>query len=382
MNMKINSPLKTQVANNLASKTLPQPNSRRITDPKNKVEDRFCSNKIKVSLVACVILSLTGIAYCIKNPSAVSSFIENRGGISQVVGFKLLPAQTICPRASESKATIEKSLPFIQGRIDPIEARIGTHVVKGIIHYPSNIKSNDGAILYNNGNAATVANYFQKGSFSFTPARFANMFDLPIVMYDYRGAGLSSENTNSWGLEFRANYRSLIDDGKAMLKHALDHFQTVLVIGSSLGGGIGTIALSEYLTEHPSDVNRVSLINHDSFTTTSRVVIPNFPNFADHLGWVVGGLLNVTHAMENLIKLKVRIAVFCHDQDPVIPKGARMADWIESFSESKNHPDLTICRDTTKAHADLEGFCPPNFKAYANVNGFGLQALWACRKEP
>src|SRR5690606_39967157 len=65
------------------------------------------------------------------------------------------------------------------------------------------------------------------------------------------------------------------------LQYALGRFGYVDVAGSSLGGGVATVSLSSYLEKVPDLASRVSLLNHDSFSTTAQVVFPNRWNWGD-----------------------------------------------------------------------------------------------------
>ena len=111
----------------------------------------------------------------------------------------------------------------------------------------------------------------------------------PILLYDYRGVGLNQDAAVSSSLRFHATYESVVNDGQAALKYALTKFQEVEVMGSSLGGAVATASLDRYLAKSPLDANRITrLVNHDSCTTTPRVVFPNHSWFADSIGHIVG----------------------------------------------------------------------------------------------
>ena len=120
--------------------------------------------------------------------------------------------------------------------------------------------------------------------------------------------------------------------------------------GSSLGGGVATISLERHLSKVPEDSKRVSITNHDSFTTTPRVVFPSAPNFADVAGWVVGGNLDAQTPMTSLIERGVKVTVLCHNQNPVIPQGARMAEYATHL---KYKPNVSLIYSEKYGHANL-----------------------------
>lgn len=135
-----------------------------------------------------------------------------------------------------------------------------------------------------------------------------------------------------------------------MQNYALTHFEYIEAWGSSLGGAVGTKALHAHLDKFPTHIKRVDWTNHDSLTTTSRVVIPSLGKFADWIGWPLGGNLAAEVSMKALIQRGVRITVLCQQKDPVIPEGARMADFIESCGPRKN---ILLIFSPHRGHANL-----------------------------
>ena len=130
----------------------------------------------------------------------------------------------------------------------------------------------------------------------------------------------------------------------------MQHFGEVEVWGSSLGGGVATVSLERYLNNNPLDVRRVSINNHDSFTTTPRVVFPNYPLVADSVGWLVGGNLDAQTPMRSLIERGVKVTVLCHQNDPVIPAGARMGEFASQFRHRDN---VSVIYSPEYGHANL-----------------------------
>lgn len=277
----------------------------------------------------------------------VNWMVENRGGIACLIGFILLPSQLLSPKFKISNDVIEQVSQNNAFKIEKFKLPINvkTHV-QGIIYYPKNWKPQDksSCVLYHNPNRVTVSEYLKKGFLSWTPAEILKVSNCPIVMYDYRGTGLSSNNF------FGATYESILVDGETVLSHALKSFKSVKVVGSSLGGGVGTISLDRHLTKNPEDTSKVSLFNHDSFSTTPRVIIPYLPTIADCIGKIVGGMVDATTSMKSLINRGIPITILCHQDDPIIPKGARMAEFIEKLPKAHN---VSLIYSSEYGHANL-----------------------------
>ena len=220
--------------------------------------------------------------------------------------------------------------------------------LEGIIYYPKNWNPQDKSrcLIYHNPNGTTVGEYFVwNDDLSWTPKKFRELAKCPIILYDYRGTGLSSENHN-----FQPTCESIIADGEKALQYALNQFQSVDVVGSSLGAGVATASLDRHLKKAPEDCQRVRLFNHDSFSTTPRVLMPNWPTIADWGGWAVGALLEAKTPMKNLIQKEIPITVLCHLDDPVIPKGARMAEYVAGLPPAQN---VSILYSPDHGHANL-----------------------------
>lgn len=261
----------------------------------------------------------------------------------------------------ESKNAI-KNLNDVDGKIETIEIPVGTDLMAGILFHPTNQQKTNSIILQHNPQGGNVGDYFKSGSLLSHTAlgRLANWFDLPVMYYDYRGAGLNSKHfslKSPQNLALFATSETLIEDGKAALTYALQKYENVLVVGSSLGGAIGTISLNEYLKEHPADAGRVRLIHHDSFTAISEVARGRLP-MGNYFSRLIGMEIDVREPMQNLLQLQVPVSIFCHDQDPMIPREARMANWIQTLPMASN---LSMCRDTTNAvHVTLDASFLPD----------------------
>lgn len=287
----------------------------------------------------------------------VNWMIENRGGMAQAFGLLLVPAQFIGKNYKESKKVINDVV--VRGRlsnasVEKISINLGDNeTLSGVICYPIGWdKSNKSeCIVYHNPNGIALASYFNFGSFSYTASEFFEIRKCPIILYDYRGVGLNQTPEPTTSLSaFHATYESIVVDGTAALNFALSQFDKVEVMGSSLGGGVATASLDRYLNQHPKKIKCIKqLVNHDSFTTTPRVVFTSLTVAADALGYLVGAHLDAMTPMKKLIDKGVRVTVLCHLSDPVIPAGARMAEYVGPIKDR----NVTVFNVDQYGHADL-----------------------------
>ena len=296
----------------------------------------------------------SSLSFARSSVKKVNWVIENRGGLAWLTGLVMVPSQFLGPNAARSNEIIDGLARSPNFTIERCSLSIGDGAtsVTGVVYYPKDWDRSDSSrcILYHNPNGITVSGYFEEARLSWTPSEFLKLAKCPIIMYDYRGTGLSSENTSSSSFSFRPTYETVVVDGEAVLRYALDRFQHVGVVGSSLGGGVATVSLERHLTANPADAARVSLTNHDSFSTTARVVMPQWPRVADWTGWALGGLLDAETSMKSLIKREIPITVLCHLNDPVIPEGARMAEVVQKLPSRSN---VSFIYSPDYGHANL-----------------------------
>lgn len=294
--------------------------------------------------------------------SSINWMIENRGGMAILTGLLMVPSQFMGPDYETSLAIIEEvckhnneSLRKDAMRVETFTLQCEDTTISGVICYPPqwSVENSSRCILYHNPNGITTPGYFQDNELSWTPGTIFQKEQVPIILYDYRGTGLSKNNLDELSgsrFAFHPTYASIAEDGEAVLIYALGRYKHVDVWGSSLGGGVATVSLDRYLQGNPQDQYRVTLHNHDSFSNTARVVMPSMPFLANGIGYFVGGNLDSESSMQNLINRKIPITVLCHLNDPVIPVGARMAEFVEAlqphgislvYSERYGHADLS-----------------------------------------
>jgi len=257
--------------------------------------------------------------------------IENRGGMAFFTGLLIVQSQ-FGPSSEENERIIDEASHHAPFKIEKFRLPVkdGT-TISGIIYYPPgwNPEDKSRCVAFHNPNGANIADFFDNRRLAWTVGDVVALRQCPIVMYDYRGAGLSQDNYRG-SLKFYPTYASIVEDGVVALAYVLKHFETAEVWGSSLGGGVAAKALALHLKANPDHVNRVEILSHDSFSTTSRVIIPGWPRTADWLGWTVGGHIDAEAAIIELVAKGVKVTILCHTDDPVIPAGARMADRTET----------------------------------------------------
>lgn len=306
----------------------------------NHKEEEFSSSE-------CVSSSLKSVS------SAFEWMVKNRGGLAYLSGLAMVPSQFF-PGSSTLGSAILKAQE-LGAEIETFSKSLKTTDLRGVVYFPpkGQILHDNRCILYHNPNGAIVKQFLRSGRLEGTPGELAKMQKCPVVLYDYRGTGLSQEgNISSSTLSFKPTYSSVLEDGRAALQYALSRFEYVDVVGSSLGGGVATVSLSSCLEKVPDLASRVTLLNHDSFSTTAEVVFPGRGNWGvNWLGWIVGGLIDAGKAMKSLQKRGVKIVVLAQKRDPVIPQGARMVDFLEAAGTLDTVSHFT---GETWGHADLD----------------------------
>jgi hypothetical protein len=296
-------------------------------------------------------------SFLIRTLKTINWMIVNRGGFALLTGCLLVPSQFLCPNAQKSDEIITSAAKSVPSSIEKIDLSVsGGGSLKGVIYYPKNWnrQNRSRCVVYHNPNGMTVSDFFETGTLERVPRKIIELAQCPIIMYDYRGTGLSSGNQTSRIFRFRPTHASIVEDGEAALSYALEKFQAITMMGSSLGGGVATASLAHYIkvcpTSFQSARGRVKLINHDSFTTTTSVVAPQWPKIASWIGWAIGGFVDAATPMKTLAERGIPITVLCHQNDPIIPKGARMAEFITTLPISRN---VSVIYSPRYGHANL-----------------------------
>ncbi|WP_422489881.1 hypothetical protein [Endozoicomonas sp. ALE010] len=328
-----------------------------------------------------LICSVPGTCYSILSRSAVVLtpfhwMIENRLGVAKVVGIALVRSQVFpwlgktfpdrfpClakfPGLQESREIVKEACEANNTHgfwFEPLPIKHDSGILQGVICYPPDWDPNNSqCILYHNPNGMVLSQLLGRGCLhpGSAPGRIQSEKKCPVILYDYRGTGLNQSDGLSGYLPF-STYETVVQDGAAALGYALENFEYVYVAGTSLGGGVATVSLARHLEARGGqDDSRVELLSHDSFTTAPRVVMPDRPRLANFLGWLVGGNLDAEAPMRKLIDRKVYIVSLNHRDDPVIPKGARMSEFIKSLHHGELDPGRVFAKEFSgNSHAVL-----------------------------
>jgi hypothetical protein len=294
---------------------------------------------------------------------------ETQFGISKLVGARLISAQfNVDHTQQQSQKIIETVCNTNQHegyRTEKISMNYGSVNLTGVICYPPdwNENENSDCILFHNPNGHVISQFFSDnklattsedqidGLITDTPGNLQKLKKCPIILYDYRGTGINKPE-GIWRYLPTATAETATQDGITALHYALTNFSgNITILGSSMGGGIATISLANYLdaTNDPENIeSRVNLISHDSYTTTSCVMIPQYPSFANNLGSLLNSHIDAQEAMQCLSYRNVKILVLAHEDDNIIPKEARISrflpksDNIHSYtSERSGHANLS-----------------------------------------
>ena len=307
-------------------------------------------------------------SYVISQCASVAGWmIENRLGLSRLLGCRLVSAQyrylfsTKAHFPAKCQAIIDSACDATHEdgfRTEKITLSHGATTLCGVICYPAGrqLTPSSDLIIFNNMNGTTISNFFDKdrlastshglpdGEPTETPGNIQRILGCPVLLYDYTGTGI---NKRAGLLRHApaATGETAIKDAMAVLHTALNQpgIDNITLVGSSLGGGVATVALERYLSNLDEDEalrtkKRLTLVNHDSYSTTSRVAIPQLPQFADTLGWLCGAHIDAATPMKKLLGYhKVNTIILSRESDPTIRKGSRMYEVFANASAKESH---------------------------------------------
>jgi hypothetical protein len=271
-----------------------------------------------------------------------------KGTLENIASNLLLPSQKFAYDRKSSKQVLRQYTSEINNVI--VHYVDKSKSLDFIIYYhdKSMMKNVNKCVLFFNPNGAVVADYFSGHewtrttksligagfrNFMFMPAFLSQLENCPVIIPDYRGAGLGKRPITVSGIftdyqiDFQADAWSMQEDAFKMIHTAASMFGSVSIWGSSIGGGASTVGLADFLSSYPDEAFRFQLTNHNSFKSTASVVT----NVA--LGsYFISGLdanLKADKAMDTIIEMNVPVTVIAHLEDPIIPPSSRMVDHIE-----------------------------------------------------
>lgn len=348
---------------------------QKVCDPKvNKIPD-FPVHIPGVHSTSLCSRAIDTVADIIRWP------IENRLGVAKLFGSLVLPAQFTRPNLPSFQLLAEACNHRNQKsghRVQLDLALYGNTKLMVAVCYPPNWTNGDTSrcVLYHNPNRITIASYFRRnyydaeGSeqnrFDFQPRishsglkKFAadgstsaahcpgviqDIRQCPIILYDYRGAGINEQAT-----PFFPTCQTVVEDGQATLHYALTHFDQVEVFGTSLGGAVATASLDRYQCTTDVLKDRIKKVNVlDSFSDTSHVLFPAQGHWIENLGWLFGAHLDGKKHVSSLISKGFNVAISNHTHDEVIPPEARLASHIPTQDVSK--PNVQVHSSSGKTN--------------------------------
>ncbi|MDX8431667.1 MAG: hypothetical protein SNF33_07710 [Candidatus Algichlamydia australiensis] len=213
-------------------------------------------------------------------------------------------------------------------------------------------------VVFNTRCDFTIAQQFNDNG-HWTAARVAEVAECPVLLYDYAGSGLNydvSARDDSTSLKTSATYQSIVVDGVGALSHAFDlGFKEVINWGIALGGGVAACATQKYLEKHPDKWANITVVNHDSFTITPLVYLPNLGWVADRADSSVKGSLDAATPMKKLAERGVKILILYHEIDCVIPEQARMK---ELFWEQTKKNLMLFCFESCSGTSFTDDIIP------------------------
>lgn len=283
----------------------------------------------------------------VEGPDSFAWYLENRGGLASLLKLMPLPEELI-PFSQEASEKIIANLTkktFSDWKFSQIKLPIEFGTIRGVTCMPTARKVKDTCILYLNPNGVMTAEYFTDGADAVTPRIYASLRQLPLYLFDYRGTGLSRNSSI-----VTPTYESVVLDSLRVLEHAIQHYRHVELFGSSLGGGVAIEAARRYLERLPGHAKRLSIICHDTFSTSARVAGPHWRRTSDLFSWTLGSHIDAAKGLKTLVEKGVSVTVLNHTKDPIIPEGARLAEFARTLPESEN---LKIFESPMSGHANL-----------------------------
>ena len=279
---------------------------------------------------------------------------------SKIAGLFVIPSQLFNVGLVEANQIVERALqnlPDTIKRVDRIEISTDEgSKVQALLIYPVNCQNSKKCIVYNNPNTNTIPYYLSKGfETSLPPFQLLLKKKCPLLLYDYHGTGISRSALpikDSSLMHRLPCVNTTAAEALAVLAYAMHQFDKVEVWGSSYGGGVATLACDAYLSENPKDAQRLRLFNHDSFTRIGAVL----PEGLRFLTSYFGTELDAESAMRRLVAKGIETVILCHRNDPVIGKGAQMAEIVPSLQGK-----VRLIDSPHFSHAALLRICCSNF---------------------
>ena len=316
--------------------------------------------------------------------------IENRLGVAKLFGTLVVPAQftrTNLPSLQLLAEACNQKNQKSGHRVQLDLAIYGDTKLMVAVCYPPNWPNGDTSrcVLYHNPNRITIASYFRRNyydvggseqnrfdprighsglknspptishlglkqfaadqvtSAAHSPGIIQDIRQCPIILYDYRGAGINEQAT-----PFFPTCQTVVEDGRTTLHYALTHFDQVEVFGTSLGGAVSTASLDSYQCSTDVLKDRIKKVNVlDSFSDTSHVLFPAQGHWIENLGWLFGAHIDGKKHVDSLISKGFNVAIANHTHDEIIPPEARLASHIPTQKVSRPNVQVHLSSGKT-----------------------------------
>lgn len=299
---------------------------------------------------------------------------EQKGPLSSLASKILIPAQEFCLNRKSSVSVLKNYESEITNKL--VHYVDKNNALDFVVYYHdvSQIKNISKCVLYFNPNGVSVAGFFAGckqtnsakmldqdllNNFMYMPAYLSKLENCGVVLFDLRGCGLNRRPFAHCGIfsdtvsYFQPDANTIREDGITMLNKVTTMFGSVKIWGTSMGGGVGTVALSHYLEAHPLEAHRFTLTNHNSFNTTAKCVTQN-----GLLKMMISGLdVNVKagKAMNVVVRHGVPVTVITHLNDSMIRDGSRMLNHFQKrYPSGILPPNVTLLQAETDNHMGID----------------------------
>jgi hypothetical protein len=268
--------------------------------------------------------------------------LKNRIFIGPLAGYFILPTQHLPEQKAYSRYVLNSC---DSDRFELVENFDNYIKMKLVICYPSNWNKEDKSkcTVFCNPNGRLISSFINGYNNIQDNCIIAELLkNGPVVLFDYPNTGINydvneSELTGYCPLLKYTTENQILDYSEAVLNYVAKKFDRITVAGISLGGAIATIILERYLQKNTDiNYNRFKLINIDSFTSLPRVVMPSMLIMGDVLGLLSGVSMDTREPMRRLIVNNIKVFVFNHSSDRIIPLQARMTQYTEHFTKEQN----------------------------------------------
>lgn len=185
------------------------------------------------------------------------------------------------------------------------------------------VDSDAPVVLFYHGNSGNISHRSYM-------AHLCELYNLNLVMFDYRGYGRSTGYSN---------IRRLYEDADATATYCRDRFDRVFVWGESLGGGIATYAASKYKFD--------KLVLSSTFSSLDDIISIQDSTFMKRMSSrLLRYLIDTIPSKDRVRDITIPTAIMHSCTDELIPFECSISLYNNSSSMDKIH--ITIRGDHSK----------------------------------